>query len=168
MSRRSLRKAPSSGSLSATVKKSTSNLSIQRLDQHDEENYDRLDKTVLNVPLDISVFDSERFDEKTYLNSVLGRQKIGEETLRTLQAHLTETRDATSKYLKKNVFKHYNEFVSISKEISQFESDMILIKSLLKDMRFSMEVMIDEISENRPEGEYMFQWRMTEALKLLL
>lgn len=144
---RSLRRRGSSNSVTsataANARNSSSNISIAN--GYDEE--------MENVPLDVGTFDSDRFDERTYLYSVLiKKQKIGEEALKSLLAHLIETKEKTGKHLKKSVFRHYNEFVGIAKEITQFETDMIAIKALMKDMQTSMNILNDELLDARRDA----------------
>jgi hypothetical protein len=49
--------------------------------------------------------------------------------------------------LQENVFKNYNEFVTISKEISKLESDMQTLRGLLDDLKTSSDNLVDDDDE---------------------
>ena len=104
---------------------------------------------------DLSYFEVERFDPKLFVQLSTQRMKSGEEALRELQARLSATKEATSRHLKKNVYKHYNEFIVISKEISKFESDMIALKGLFIDMKVVMESILETVSLGVLDGKAM-------------
>ena len=58
-----------------------------------------------------------------------------EENVRTFFKNLSETRDLAAADIQRNVHKNYHEFIVISKEIAKLESDMLVIRELLGDMR---------------------------------
>jgi len=47
---------------------------------------------------------------------------------------LAELRQAAANALRDNVYAHYEEFIGISKEIAQMESDMLVLRGLLSDI----------------------------------
>ncbi|KAF9408638.1 exocyst complex component exo84 [Podila epigama] len=49
--------------------------------------------------------------------------------------------------LQENVFKNYNEFVTISKEISKLESDMQTLRGLLDDLKTVSDTLVDDDDE---------------------
>ena len=48
---------------------------------------------------------------------------------------MTDSRESVSGELQKNVYKNYNEFVIISKEISKLEGDMISVRRVLGELK---------------------------------
>jgi hypothetical protein len=57
------------------------------------------------------------------------------EGVKKLQRALNEAGDKAASDLQSHVYKNYSEFVVISKEISQLESDMLCIQGLINDLR---------------------------------
>jgi hypothetical protein len=86
------------------------------------------------------------FDVRTYVQNVTNIDFEGEEGLRKLHVHLKETEDLTSSTMQRNVYRNYTEFITISKEISQFESDMISFKTLLKDLKSNVEALSSSVN----------------------
>lgn len=78
--------------------------------------------------LDVPGFNPERFVKEKLAN-------LSETELRAFYQDLKNSSQSTSGDLQKNVFKNYAEFVTISKEISNFETDMLVLRGLLEDWR---------------------------------
>lgn len=55
--------------------------------------------------------------------------------LRDFQDSLRNAKDAASSDLKRQVFRNYQEFITISKEIATLENDMLELKELLGEWR---------------------------------
>jgi hypothetical protein len=83
---------------------------------------------------DIARMGEEGFDCETYVRSML--QKLpNEEAVQQLQRTLADAKDDISFDLQRNVYKNYNEFVVISKEISKLEGDMISVRRVLSELK---------------------------------
>ncbi|KAI9189608.1 exocyst complex component exo84 [Blastocladiella emersonii ATCC 22665] len=85
------------------------------------------------VEIDQQRFLDEAFDPNEYILSALHSNT--EEGVRNFYRRLVDARDGAANDLKANVYKNYSEFVVISKEISQLETDMLVLCGLLSDMR---------------------------------
>ncbi|EAL19099.1 hypothetical protein CNBH1990 [Cryptococcus deneoformans B-3501A] len=72
---------------------------------------------------------NEKVDAQAYVKKVL--TGADEEEKRRFVAALMREKQANKKELQRTVFKHYAEFVAISKEISTLENDMLELKELL-------------------------------------
>jgi hypothetical protein len=84
---------------------------------------------------DFSKLSTDEFDTETYIRTLL--QKLPNESgVQQLHVSLTTAKEQTSMELQKNVYKNYNEFVIISKEITKLEKDMLSCKKVLQDLRF--------------------------------
>ncbi|KAJ3099787.1 exocyst complex component exo84 [Phlyctochytrium planicorne] len=74
----------------------------------------------------------------THLSNILDLNglcsKFTSEDVRTFHQSLEGARTAAAGDLQKNVFKNYIEFVNISQEISALESDILNLRTLLKDL----------------------------------
>lgn len=58
-----------------------------------------------------------------------------EDFLRQFQDSLRAVKDSASSDLKRQVFRNYQEFITISKEIATLENDMIELKELLGEWK---------------------------------
>ncbi|WWC91120.1 uncharacterized protein L201_006061 [Kwoniella dendrophila CBS 6074] len=79
-------------------------------------------------------FDLNELDKDDFnLNDYLRRTLTGadDEEKKRFKAALMREKQNNKKELQKNVFRHYAEFVTISKEISTLENDMLDLKELL-------------------------------------
>lgn len=70
-----------------------------------------------------------------------------EETVRAFLQSLKDSKSLAAEDLQENVFKNYNEFVTISKEISKLESDMQTLRGLLDDLKASSDNLADDDDE---------------------
>ena len=70
-----------------------------------------------------------------------------EETVRAFLQSLKDSKSMAAEDLQENVFKNYNEFVTISKEISKLESDMQTLRGLLDDLKTSSDNLVDDDDE---------------------
>ena len=57
------------------------------------------------------------------------------EGVKKLQKALNDAGDKAASDLQSHVYRNYSEFVVISKEISQLETDMLCIQGLMNDLR---------------------------------
>ena len=63
-------------------------------------------------------------------------QKLAnEDVVNQLHLSLADAKDSTAQELQRNVYKNYNEFVVISKEITKLESDMISVRRVLGEIK---------------------------------
>ncbi|KAJ3274292.1 exocyst complex component exo84 [Terramyces sp. JEL0728] len=82
---------------------------------------------------ELSKLGDESFDVEVYVRTLL--QKLpNEDAVQQLHLSLADAKDSTSGQLQKNVYKNYNEFVIISKEISKLEGDMIAVRGILNEV----------------------------------
>jgi len=70
-----------------------------------------------------------------------------EETVRAFLQSLKDSKSLAAGDLQENVFKNYNEFVTISKEISKLESDMQTLRGLLDDLKTVSDNLVDDDDE---------------------
>ncbi|KAI8907175.1 hypothetical protein EDD86DRAFT_227746 [Gorgonomyces haynaldii] len=82
--------------------------------------------------LDLTPFTGELFDVEQYVNNMM--QELPTEEVQPLASALADARDVTAQNLQKNVFRNYTEFVTIGKEITRLESDMLVFRGLLHDL----------------------------------
>ncbi|KIR53424.1 exocyst complex component EXO84 [Cryptococcus gattii Ru294] len=78
---------------------------------------------------DLEELSNEKMDIQAYAKKVL--TGADEEEKRRFVAALMREKQSNKKELQRTVFKHYAEFVAISKEISTLENDMLELKELL-------------------------------------
>ncbi|KAI9222126.1 hypothetical protein BC828DRAFT_42770 [Blastocladiella britannica] len=78
-------------------------------------------------------FVDDRFDPDEYILTALHNNS--EDGVRSFYRKLGDAKDTAATDLKANVYKNYGEFVVISKEIAQLETDMLMLRGLLTDMR---------------------------------
>ncbi|CAG8566553.1 1771_t:CDS:10 [Acaulospora morrowiae] len=113
-------------------------------DEDAKENY-----TLINV----REFASEDFKPETYIQKELGNSS--EDEVRAFLDALKESRELAAGNLQRNVYKNYNEFVTISKEISNIlhlESDMLVLRGLLNELRNVSENLWDDSTESTNMG----------------
>ncbi|KAH6579696.1 hypothetical protein BASA60_003195 [Batrachochytrium salamandrivorans] len=67
--------------------------------------------------IDIHKFSDDYFEVETYIRGVL-QQLPSEDAIQQLHNSLTDAKDLAASDLQRNVFRNYNDFVIISKEIS--------------------------------------------------
>ncbi|ODN73316.1 hypothetical protein L202_07862 [Cryptococcus amylolentus CBS 6039] len=82
-----------------------------------------------NEEWDLTQLGDEKLDLQAYVKKVL--TGADEEEKKRLKAALLRERQSNKKELQRLVFKHYAEFVTISKEISTLENDMLELRELL-------------------------------------
>lgn len=70
-----------------------------------------------------------------------------EDTIRSFLKSLKDSKSVAAGDLQENVFKNYNEFVTISKEISTLESDMQSLRGLLDDLKTASDNLVDDDDE---------------------
>src|ERR1700757_2260691 len=58
-----------------------------------------------------------------------------EEQLRAFYRSLTDAKSLVGSDLQRNVYRNYAEFVVISKEISNLDGDMVLLRDFLNELR---------------------------------
>ncbi|ORZ34857.1 hypothetical protein BCR44DRAFT_1435281 [Catenaria anguillulae PL171] len=85
------------------------------------------------IELDQHRFMDDSFDPEEYILTAL--HSNSEEGVRNFYRRLGDAKEAAATDLKANVYKNYSEFVVISKEIAQLETDMLVLRGLLTDMR---------------------------------
>nr|ODN92533.1 exocyst complex component EXO84 [Cryptococcus depauperatus CBS 7841] len=78
---------------------------------------------------DLQELRDEKLDVHAYVKKVLTGADEGEK--KRFKAALLKEKQSNQKELQQTVFKHYAEFVTISKEISTLENDMLELKELL-------------------------------------
>ncbi|KAG0306060.1 exocyst complex component exo84 [Linnemannia gamsii] len=95
--------------------------------------------------VEIAQFAREDFRHEDYLTKNLAN--ASEETVRAFLQSLKDSKSLAAEDLQENVFKNYNEFVTISKEISKLESDMQTLRGLLDDLKTSSDNLVDDDDE---------------------
>ncbi|KAJ1885377.1 exocyst complex component exo84, partial [Kickxella alabastrina] len=90
------------------------------------------------------------FQAEEYLKETL--KAVPEGGLRQFRKTLEEARKAASKNLQRNVYKNYESFVFISKEISSMERDMQLLRELLHSINQVGGDLMEEDTDAEEEG----------------
>jgi hypothetical protein len=83
--------------------------------------------------------DSKQFMDSEFNSEMCIQQVLhsnSEEGVRLFYRNLKSAKEIATNDLKANVYKNYSEFVTISKEIAQLETDMLLLRGLFTDLRF--------------------------------
>ncbi|CCF50664.1 hypothetical protein NDA11_005482 [Ustilago hordei] len=83
--------------------------------------------------VDVQLLSASEFDPQAYLRAKLSHHT--ESSLRAFKSSLAAAKDAANDDLKKQVFKNYGEFITISKEIATLENDMLELKELLSEWK---------------------------------
>lgn len=83
--------------------------------------------------VDLELLTQSDFDPQAYLRAKLSHHT--ESSLRTFKNSLAAAKDAANDDLKRQVFKNYSEFITISKEIATLENDMLELKELLSEWK---------------------------------
>ncbi|CAG8507867.1 10576_t:CDS:10, partial [Cetraspora pellucida] len=109
-----------------------------------------LDDDLRDSPtLDIAEFAGDEFKPETYIQKALAN--AAEDDVRAFLDSLRESKELASIDLQRNVYKNYNEFVTISKEISNIltlESDMLVLRGLLNKLQNVSDNLRDDSSES--------------------
>ncbi|KAF9192772.1 exocyst complex component exo84 [Haplosporangium sp. Z 767] len=95
--------------------------------------------------VEIGQFAKEGFNHEEYLKQNLAN--ASEDTIRSFLQSLKDSKSMAAEDLQENVFKNYNEFVTISKEISKLESDMQTLRGLLDDLKTASDNLMDDDDE---------------------
>lgn len=61
--------------------------------------------------------------------------EANEEGIRSFYKSLTDAKNVVGGDLQRNVYRNYTEFVSISKEISNLDADVLSVKEYLNELR---------------------------------
>ena len=85
----------------------------------------------------LGVFSEEHFDPPAFVRQALTNNN--EEGIRAFHKTLMDSRDIAASDLQKNVHKNYTEFITISKEISKSEQEILVLRGCLSDVRASCE-----------------------------
>ncbi|CDR98683.1 hypothetical protein, partial [Sporisorium scitamineum] len=83
--------------------------------------------------VDLQLLTQSDFDPQAYLRAKLSHHS--ESSLRTFKSSLAAAKQAANDDLKRQVFKNYSEFITISKEIATLENDMLELKELLSEWK---------------------------------
>lgn len=83
--------------------------------------------------VDLEMLSQEAFDPQAYLRLKLSTSS--ESFLRQFQDSLLAAKEAASSDLKQQVFRSYQDFITISKEIATLENDMLELKELLGEWK---------------------------------
>ncbi|PWZ01194.1 hypothetical protein BCV70DRAFT_188397 [Testicularia cyperi] len=83
--------------------------------------------------IDLQLLSQADFDPQAYLRAKLSQHS--ESNLRTFKTSLASAKQAANDDLKRQVFRNYSEFITISKEIATLENDMLELKELLSEWK---------------------------------
>lgn len=83
--------------------------------------------------VDLQLLSQSDFDPQAYLRAKLSHHS--ESSLRQFKSSLAAVKQAANDDLKRQVFKNYSEFITISKEIATLENDMLELKELLSEWK---------------------------------
>lgn len=121
------------------------------------------------VTFDLTRLGEEAFDVETYVRNML--QKLpNEDAVQQLHLNLADSKDSVSQELQRNVYRNYNEFVVISKEITKLEGDMIAVRRVLLELKEVREnfgtYVIDDLvipkeeEEDEPKADEAFRLKV--------
>ncbi|KAF7729574.1 exocyst complex component exo84 [Apophysomyces ossiformis] len=85
------------------------------------------------VTLDIHRFADENWQAEDYVSRTLA--SANEEVIRGFHKSLVEAKHVVGGDLQRNVYRNYTEFVTISKEVSNLDSDVLHLKNYLNELR---------------------------------
>ncbi|KAJ1943053.1 exocyst complex component exo84, partial [Linderina pennispora] len=88
---------------------------------------------------------ASNFKPEDYLKRTL--KAVPEKSIRQFRKALEDSRKLTARNLQKNVYRNYESFVFISKEISGMERDMQLLRELLHNISQVGDDLIEEETE---------------------
>ncbi|KAJ2381348.1 exocyst complex component exo84, partial [Coemansia sp. RSA 2559] len=136
--RKSLRRAAPIGSGAAAESSSA------KLDPSDPSTFTQPSSDSQNGLPNVSLSKLTRSDfrPEDYLKETL--RSVDEGGIRQFRNTLEESRRVASKNLQKNVYKNYESFVFISKEISSMERDMQMLRELLQSINQIGDHLMDE------------------------
>ncbi|RIB16109.1 Cullin repeat-like-containing domain protein [Gigaspora rosea] len=101
--------------------------------------------------LDIAEFAGDDFKPEIYIQKALANAT--QDDVRAFLDSLRESKELASIDLQRNVYKNYNEFVTISKEISNIlKSDMLVLRGLLNKLQVVSDNLRDDTSSVTSES----------------
>ncbi|KAI7864510.1 Cullin repeat-like-containing domain protein [Spinellus fusiger] len=89
--------------------------------------------TIAPITIDLHRFADENMHPEEYVRRALG--DANEEGIRAFHKSLIESKYVVGGDLQRNVYRNYTEFVAISKEISNLDSDVLHLKGYLNELR---------------------------------
>ncbi|KAJ2681417.1 exocyst complex component exo84, partial [Coemansia spiralis] len=114
--------------------------------------------------LSLSRLSKTDFQAEEYLKEAL--RGTPERGIRQFRKGLEEARKAASKNLQKNVYRNYESFVFISKEISSMERDMQLLRDLLHSISEVGDELMDGDDAAAPTAELRVMRRRTMRMSM--
>ncbi|KAJ3338043.1 exocyst complex component exo84 [Gonapodya sp. JEL0774] len=113
---------------------------------------DREQSRDVGPPLDIqiSAFMDRDFSPETYVQKNL--PSLSEDTVRVVHSTLAEAKDTAASDLQRSIYRNYNEFIAISKEVSRLESDVLVLRGLLGDLKTINENLREDAGFDRSPG----------------
>ncbi len=106
---------------------------LQAMRKSSETTRTRTDVFEGDPAVDLQLLTQSDFDPQAYLRAKLSHHT--ESSLRAFKTSLAAAKDAANDDLKRQVFKNYSEFITISKEIATLENDMLELKELLSEWK---------------------------------
>ncbi|SPO28826.1 related to EXO84 - exocyst protein essential for secretion [Ustilago trichophora] len=106
---------------------------LQAMRKSSETTRTRTDIFESDPAVDLQLLSQSDFDPQAYLRAKLSHHT--ESSLRTFKSSLAAAKEAANDDLKRQVFKNYSEFITISKEIATLENDMLELKELLSEWK---------------------------------
>ncbi|SPO27997.1 related to EXO84 - exocyst protein essential for secretion [Ustilago trichophora] len=106
---------------------------LQAMRNSSETTRTRTDIFQTDPAVDLQLLSQSDFDPQAYLRAKLSHHS--ESSLRTFKSSLAAAKEAANDDLKRQVFKNYSEFITISKEIATLENDMLELKELLSEWK---------------------------------
>ncbi|CAO3675871.1 unnamed protein product [Umbelopsis ramanniana] len=93
--------------------------------------------------VDLAKFGDPNFNPESYMRSSVA--DVNEEQLRAFYRSLNDAKTLVGSDLQRNVYRNYTEFVVISKEISNLDGDMLLLRDFLNELRVINTSFKDEV-----------------------
>ncbi|KAI9289396.1 Cullin repeat-like-containing domain protein [Umbelopsis sp. AD052] len=93
--------------------------------------------------VDLAKFGDPNFNPESYMRASVA--DVNEEQLRAFYRSLNDAKTMVGSDLQRNVYRNYTEFVVISKEISNLDGDMLLLRDFLNELRVINASFKDEV-----------------------
>ncbi|KAJ2664312.1 exocyst complex component exo84 [Coemansia sp. RSA 1200] len=139
--RKSLRRGTPMGGAAGELSSSSPSPSRAKLDHSGFKQTSSDSQNVL-PSVSLSKLTKSDFRPEDYLKETL--RSVDEGGIRQFRKTLDDSRRVASKNLQKNVYKNYESFVFISKEISSMERDMLMLRELLQSINQIGDHLMDE------------------------
>ncbi|KXS17582.1 hypothetical protein M427DRAFT_54516 [Gonapodya prolifera JEL478] len=104
------------------------------------------------LDIQVSAFMDKDFSPELYVQKQL--PSLSEDTVRTVHSTLADAKDTAAADLQRSIYRNYTEFIAISKEVSKLESDVLILRGLLGDLKTINETLREDAGLDRAPGTH--------------